>query len=91
MKTLDKDRRTALGHVASIHKAKLVGLDRSIALNAGKISVGHKLPPTDSSIPPTARAHGARIWTRDAAMKTFKDVKYIPKKQESSQGEIINA
>jgi len=72
-------RTTALGYVMSMQKGTVVDLDRSIALEAGMISVDHKLPLADSIILATAMAYDARVWTQDAHLKIFREVKFVGK------------
>jgi len=76
----ERGRKTALKYIASMHEARVIELDRAIALNAGLLSVNHKLPLADAIILATARAHQARVLTQDADLKQFPEVDYIRKK-----------
>jgi predicted nucleic acid-binding protein len=56
-----------------------VVLDRSIAIEAARISLEVKLPMADSIILATARAYEATLWTQDAHFKEIEGVRYIEK------------
>ncbi len=75
----ERGRKTALLFIASMQKGEAVELDIPIALNAGKISVDHKLPLADSIILATARACDAKLWTQDKHLSEFSEVKYSKK------------
>ena len=61
-------------------KSKVVDLDSDLALLAGKISVGEKLPMADSIIYATALLYDATLWTQDEDFKGLENVKYFTKK-----------
>jgi len=71
----------ALQAAALIQQGKMVDLDASIALEAARVGLEHKLPMADSVILASARIHGATIWTQDADFKDLEDVKYVPAKK----------
>lgn len=64
--------------VALMSQGTVIPVDESIALGAAKISLGHKLPMTDSIILATARRYNAVLWTCDADFKGLEGVKYAP-------------
>ncbi|GAB4528634.1 MAG: hypothetical protein Kow0063_04960 [Anaerolineae bacterium] len=74
-----RDEGDALQAVAVMQQSKVVDLDPAIALSAGKISVGLKLPMADSVILATARTHNATLWTQDADFKGIEGVEYVEK------------
>ena len=69
----------ALQAIAVLAQGQVVELDTSLALNAARLSVDHKLPMADSIMLATAQAHDATLWTQDADFKTIPGVKYIEK------------
>jgi predicted nucleic acid-binding protein len=69
----------ALQSVATLRQGTIVGLDDTLALEAGRLSVDRKLPIADSIILATARHYGAVLWTQDAHFEKFEGVRYIPK------------
>ncbi len=70
----------ALEAVSVMLEGTVVGLDTTLALDAAKISDDEKLPMADSIILATARAHDAIVWTQDADLKRFENVKFVEKK-----------
>ena len=69
----------ALQAIAVLAQGQVVELDTSLALNAARLSVDHKLPMADSIMLSTAQAHDATLWTQDADFETIPGVKYIKK------------
>ena len=69
----------ALQAVAVIAQGQVVDMDTTLALNAAKLSVDHRLPMADSIMLATARAHKATLWTQDADFDGIEGVKYIAK------------
>lgn len=70
----------ALQAVALMQQGQTVELTAPLALAAVKASIEHRLPMAESIILATARAHGAILWTRDAAFERIAGVKYVAKK-----------
>jgi predicted nucleic acid-binding protein len=70
---------TALEAVAMMRQGRVVPLDDALALDAGRLSVEHRLPMADSIILATALAHRATLWTQDADFENLKGVRYLPK------------
>jgi predicted nucleic acid-binding protein len=76
---LDLGEESALQAAGIMSHGQEAGLDRTIALDAAKISIDLKLPMADSIILATARAHDAVLWTQDAHFKDIEGVRYIGK------------
>lgn len=69
----------ALEAVAMMRQGRVVPLDDTLALEAARLSVEHRMPMADSAILATARAHRATLWTQDADFKDLPDVRYLAK------------
>lgn len=69
----------ALEVVAIIMQGQVVELDRTIAINAARLSHDIKIPMADSIMLATARMHQAILWSQDSDFATIPDVKYIKK------------
>lgn len=69
----------ALRVAAQMQQAKVVDLNRALALSAAKMSLETRLPLADSVILATARAYDAVIWTQDADFAKVRGVKYVAK------------
>jgi predicted nucleic acid-binding protein len=70
----------ALQAIAVLAQGQVAELDTTLALNAAKLSIDHKLPMADSIMLATALAHDATLWTQDADFENIAGVKYIKKK-----------
>ncbi len=75
-----RNEDAALEAVALTLQGTLVDLDLDIAMIAGRLGVGLKLPLADSVVLATARAHRAVVWTQDADFDGLPDVKFIRKR-----------
>jgi len=69
----------ALQAVAHMQQGRVVDLDATLALTAGRIGVESRLPLADSVVLATARHHGAQLWTQDADFKGLPEVRYWAK------------
>jgi len=69
----------ALQVAALMQEGRVVNLDVSIALQAVRLSVDHKLPLADSIILVTALADNAVLWTQDADFDGLPGVQYKAK------------
>jgi predicted nucleic acid-binding protein len=69
----------ALQAVAMMEQGQVVELDTTRALSVAKISLGMKLPMTDSIILATARFYEATLWTQDVDFKGIAGVEYVEK------------
>ena len=74
-----RDETQALIAIALMQQGNVVELTNSIAINAAKMSVKHKLPMADSIILATARQYNATLWTQDEDFENIEGVKYIKK------------
>lgn len=70
----------ALKAAALMAQGQIVDLNMTLAVNAAKISIDHKLPMADSIILATARAFDAVLWTQDSDLKGIEGVQYAEKK-----------
>jgi len=77
-----RDEDSALKAVALMEQGRVVDLNDTLAMNAAKLSLDHKLPMADGIILATAHFHNSVIWTQDADFKGIKGVKYIDKKKK---------
>lgn len=76
---LQRGENQALEAVAAMMQAQVVVFDATLALNAAKLSIDHRLPMADSMILATARAYDALLWTQDRDFAQIAGVKYIEK------------
>jgi predicted nucleic acid-binding protein len=74
-----RDEHNALQAVALMMQGRVVDLDSSLALSAGRMSVAHSLPLADSVILATAQAYSAVLWTQDAHFEGMEGVRYVAK------------
>lgn len=70
----------ALQTVALMKQGQVVPLDETLALQAAKLGLEHKLPLADSVILATAQAFDATLWTQDADFDGIDGVRFISKK-----------
>lgn len=71
----------ALRATAAMQRGTVIELDASLACDAGRVGIEHKLPLADSIIFATARARDALVWTQDSDFAGLAGVRYVPKKQ----------
>ena len=69
----------ALQAIAAMQKGTVVDLTVSVAMNAAKLSMQHKLPMADSIILATAISYNCVIWTQDSDFENLQRVKFFPK------------
>jgi len=69
----------ALQVAALMQEGRVVNLDVSIALQAVRVSIDHRLPLADSIILATALANNAVLWTQDADFDGLPGVQYEAK------------
>jgi len=62
--------------VALMMQGRVVDASATIAIEAARLSVAHRLPLADSFILATARAHKAILWTQDHHFEGLPDVRY---------------
>lgn len=75
--TLDEGR--AFAAVAQLKQGKVVDVDETVALYAGKLSIEHKLPMADAFIYATALLNKATVFTQGAHFERLPQVKYFAK------------
>jgi predicted nucleic acid-binding protein len=78
---LDLGEESALQGVGIMSLGQEVALDRTIAIEAARISVAHKLAMADSVILATARTQDATLWTQDKHFQAITGVHYFDKNQ----------
>ena len=74
---------SALQAAALMQQGQVVDLDASLALEAARLGLKHKLPLADSVILACARARGAVLWTQDADFKGLDHVEFTPRRGHS--------
>ena len=74
-----RDEDTALIAVAHMSQGQVIALDEGLAVTAGYLGVGRKLPLADSIIYATAQKYGARVWTQDSDFEGLEGVRFVPK------------
>lgn len=62
---------------AALHRGRVVDLDASLAIQAARLAVEHRLPTADSVICATGRRHGVVVWTQDAHFRGLPRVKWF--------------
>lgn len=70
----------ALQAIAAMQKGRVIDLTQSLAVEASKLSLHHKLPMADSIILATAKKYDGTIWTQDVDFKNIEGVNYFVKK-----------
>jgi predicted nucleic acid-binding protein len=78
-----RGRDDAFQAVAAMERGRVVDLSRDIALRAGQISLSEKLHMADSIILATARLFEATVWTQDADLEAYEDVRFVRRKPEA--------
>jgi predicted nucleic acid-binding protein len=73
----DGSEEHAVDGVASMHRARVVPVDVSLALEAADIALTHRLAMADALIYATARHHDARLITGDADFEGMPEVVLI--------------
>lgn len=69
----------ALQAMALMEQGRVVDLDSTLAVSAGKLGQELGLPLADSIILATAHQQGAVVWTQDADFEGLEGVRYAPK------------
>jgi len=62
----DLSEERAIEAVAAMHRAQVISLDESLAIEAADVSLAHGLAMADSVVYATALRHGATLVTADA-------------------------
>jgi len=66
----------ALQAIGLMQQARVIALDASLAVEAARVSLLHRLPMADSVILATARTYGAELWTQDRDLAGLDGVRY---------------
>lgn len=74
-----RGRAAAYQVVAQMRRARIIDLDRKLAVAAAKLSLQTKLAMADSIVLASAWTVGATLWTQDVDFKHFDGVKYRAK------------
>lgn len=78
----ERNERDAFTAVGVMQQGKVVDLTPTLALNAAKLGVEHRLPFADSVILATARAFDAVLWTQDEHFEGLIGVRYFETSRE---------
>ena len=73
----DLSEEHAVDGVASMHRARVIPVDVSLALEAADLALAHRLAMADALIYATARHHGAQLITGDADFEGLTDIVLI--------------
>jgi toxin FitB len=76
---LEKGEDEALEAKNLMLKGKVILLDPSLAVDASRLSIKHKLPMADAIIYATTLANAAEVWTTDAHFKGLPNVRFFEK------------
>jgi predicted nucleic acid-binding protein len=76
---LDVGEDAALIAKAMMLRGKVIVLDPSLAIDASRISIKHKLAMADAIIYATTLAHAAEVWTTDGHFKGLPNVRFFEK------------
>ena len=67
----------ALQAAAAMQMGRVLDMDSTIALEAGRLGIQENLPAADSIILATARLNGATVWTQDAHFRILQNVHFV--------------
>ncbi len=70
----------ALQAAAAMQQGKVAPLNESLALEAARLGLEHRLPLADSVILATAQRNQAIIWTQDRDFEGLPGVRYVEKR-----------
>lgn len=73
------DEGKAFAAIAQLKQGRVVNVDETVALYAGKLSIDHKLPMADAFIYAMALLNKAVVYTQDAHFEGLPSVKYFAK------------
>ncbi len=73
------DEGDALQAAAAMQQGKVVNLDTTVALSAGRLGVQHGLSPAAGVVLAAARKHEGRVWTLEEELRSVEGVKYRPR------------
>lgn len=83
-KKIMKERNEQLARqlTSVMMQTKVVDIDKSISIEAARLSSSKNIPMADSLIYITAKNHNALLWTQDYDLKGLEGVKFIIKKKK---------
>ena len=73
------DEGKAFAAVAQLKLGRVIDVDESVAVYAGKLSMEHKLPMADAFIYAIALLNKATVYTQDAHFEGLPSVRYFAK------------
>ena len=75
----EESEEAGMAAVAYMQKGHLAGVTESLAIEAARLSIEHRMPMADSMILATARLNDAVLWTQDVDFSGIEGVKFFPK------------
>lgn len=81
----DHGESAALQAAAAMQQGRVVDLDATAALDAGRLSVEHGVPEPAGAVLAVARRHGAVVWSLDERFRGVSGVRY----RTSSRGSPV--
>jgi len=75
----ESSENEAIQVIAAMQKGTIISFTTSIAMNASRLSLQHRLPMADSIILSTAQYYKCIIWTQDSDFENLSNVKFFPK------------
>jgi len=66
----------ALQAAAAMQQGVVVPLDTSLALEAGRLAVEHRVSPASGAVLAAAARYDARVWTLDEGLKQVPGIRY---------------
>jgi predicted nucleic acid-binding protein len=73
------DEGDARQAAAPMQRGRVLDLDTTAALSAGRLGIRHEASPSAGVVLAAARAHDARIWTLDEELRNVEGVQYRPR------------
>lgn len=80
------DEGDALQAAAAMQQGKVVDLDTTAVLSAGRLSVRHDLSPSAGVVLAAARQHEGRVWTLEDELRSVEGVQYRPRSGPRASG-----
>jgi len=77
----ERSEEEALLAVAHMGRARIIGLDDTLAISAAEVSLKHKLALADAIVYATALQENAKLITSDVHFSQLSDVIFLNKKQ----------
>lgn len=73
------DEGDALQAAAAMQQGKVVNLDTTAVLSAGRLGVRHDLSPSAGVVLAAARQHEGRVWTLEDELRSVEGVQHRPR------------